>query len=225
MPASLPFPPSSGKLKVTMKNKPFFAALLSAAALITASPSFAQSPTNATAPVTAATATAAAPLTPIASLDLQRYQGTWHQVALYPNKFQKSCASNTRAQYKIEEEGNTLQVTNACRTEAGKDMQVVGQARTAKGASLAAGQLSPPQLQVRFAPAWLSWLPMVWGDYWVIQLAPDYRYAVIGEPAREFLWVLSRETQLAASDWSAIETRLKEQGYDPARLVREKHLP
>jgi apolipoprotein D and lipocalin family protein len=217
-----PFLPSSGKLKVTMKNKPFLTALLSAAALITASPSFAQSPTSTTAStVTAATA----PLTPITSLDLQRYQGTWHQVALYPNKFQKSCVSNTRAQYKIEETGNTIQVTNACRTEAGKDMEVVGQARTAKGATLAAGQLSPPQLQVRFAPAWLSWLPMVWGDYWVIQLAPDYRYAVIGEPAREFLWVLSRETQLISSDWSAIEARLKEQGYDPARLVREKHVP
>jgi apolipoprotein D and lipocalin family protein len=170
------------------------------------------------------TGAAKQPLSPVANIDLQRYQGTWHQVALYPNRFQKSCASNTRAQY-LPEPGGTVQVTNQCRMLDGKEMQVVGQARPAHAAVLSNNQLSPPQLQVRFAPAWLSWLPMVWGDYWVIQLAPDYRYAVVGEPDREFLWVLARETQLSAADWSAIESKLKEQGYDPAKLVREKHLP
>ena len=104
-------------------------------------------------------------------------------------------------------------------------MQAVGEARPARTAVLSGNQLSPPQLQVRFAPAWLSWLPMVWGNYWVIQLAPDYRYVVVGEPSREFLWVLARDTQLNAADWLTIESRLKEQGYDPAKLVRERHLP
>jgi apolipoprotein D and lipocalin family protein len=164
------------------------------------------------------------PLTTVASIDLQRYQGTWHQLALYPNRFQKSCASHTRAQY-TPEPGGTVQVINQCRKLDDQEMQAVGQARPAPAATLSGNQLSPPQLQVRFAPAWLSWLPMVWGNYWVIQLAPDYRYAVVGEPTREFLWVLARDTQLSAVDWVAIESRLKEQGYDPAKLVRERHLP
>ena len=163
-------------------------------------------------------------LTPVASVDLQRYQGTWHQLALYPNRFQKSCASNTRAQYTPQPDG-TVQVVNQCRKLDGAEMQAVGEARPARTAVLSGNQLSPPQLQVRFAPAWLSWLPMVWGDYWVIQLAPDYRYVVVGEPSREFLWVLARDTQLIAADWLTIESRLKEQGYDPAKLVRERHLP
>jgi apolipoprotein D and lipocalin family protein len=174
--------------------------------------------------VLSATAQTAAPLTTVQSIDLNRYQGVWHQVALYPNRFQKMCASNTRATYALEE-GGTVRVTNQCRSAEGKDVQANGQARPAKVATIKQGQLTPPQLQVRFAPEWLSWLPFVWGNYWVIQLAPDYRYAVVGEPEREFLWVLARETKLSASDWSAIEARLKEQGYDPARLVREKHLP
>ncbi len=164
------------------------------------------------------------PLSPLPSIDLQRYQGVWHQVALYPNRFQKSCATNTFAQYTPQPDG-TLEVINRCRNTEGKEMQVTGQARPAHAAQLTNNQLTPPQLQVRFAPVWLSWLPFVWGDYWVIQLAPDYRYAVIGEPQREFLWVLARETQISATDWAAIEAKLKEQGYDPARLVREKHLP
>lgn len=167
---------------------------------------------------------ASQPLATVQSIDLQRYQGVWHQVALYPNKFQKSCASNTRAQY-TPQDGGTVQVINLCRTVDGKEMSVVGQARAATATILSNNQLTPPQLQVRFAPPWLSWLPFVWGDYWVIQIANDYRYAVVGEPKREFLWVLARETQLSTADWSAIEARLKEQGYDPTQLVREKHLP
>ncbi|NJS37296.1 MAG: lipocalin family protein [Brachymonas sp.] len=167
-------------------------------------------------------AQAPAALQTIASIELARYQGVWYQVALYPNRFQKMCASNTRATYALEE-GNTVRVTNQCRTAEGKEVQAIGQARIGKEAAITQGQLSPPKLQVRFAPAWLSWLPMVWGNYWVIQLGADYRYAVVSEPEREFLWVLARDTQLSAGDWSAIEARLREQGYDPARLVREKH--
>ncbi len=190
-----------------MNLKPLLATLLCATAIVAT----AQSP-------------ASQPLAPVQSVDLQRYQGVWHQVALYPNEFQKSCASNTRAEY-TQQPGGTIQVVNQCRGADGKEIRVVGQARPAHDAKLMAGLLTPPQLQVRFAPAWLSWLPMVWGDYWVIQLPADYRYAVVGEPKREFLWVLARETQLSAADWSAIETRLKEQGYDPAKLIREKVLP
>jgi apolipoprotein D and lipocalin family protein len=167
---------------------------------------------------------ASQPLIPVQSVDLQRYQGVWHQIALYPNKFQKSCISNTRAEYKSLADG-TIQVTNVCRAADGKEMQVVGQARAAHPATLANNQVTPPQLEVRFAPKWLSWLPMVWGDYWVIQIAPDYSYAVVGEPKREFLWVLARETQLSSADWTAIDTQLKQQGYDPAKLVQDKHLP
>jgi apolipoprotein D and lipocalin family protein len=167
------------------------------------------------------------PLTPVASIDIERYQGTWHQLALYPNRFQKACASNTRAMYVLQGDGQVT-VTNQCRNTEGKEVQVIGQARAANTTSSVAGDatttLSPPKLQVRFAPQWLAWLPMVWGDYWVIQLAPDYRYAVVGEPRREFLWVLARDTQLSSEDWQQIEIRLKEQGYDPSKLVREKHL-
>ena len=211
-----------------MNYKYILASLLCSATLIAA----AQTPAPATpaTPATQETKTQtpangqARALVPVSSVDLQRYQGVWHQIALYPNKFQKSCASNTRAEYKSED-GGTIQVTNACRTTDGKNMQAIGQARAGHAAVITNNQISPPQLQVRFAPKWLSWLPMVWGDYWVIQLPDDYRYAVVGEPKREFLWVLARETQLSSADWQAIDARLKEQGYDPAKLVREKHLP
>jgi apolipoprotein D and lipocalin family protein len=162
-------------------------------------------------------------LQPVPSVDLNRYMGTWHQVALIPNKFQKQCVANTKASYELLETGQ-VKVTNTCRKADGQTESAEGRARLAKDAQLT-GQppapklLSPPKLQVRFAPAWLSWLDAVWGNYWVIQLADDYRYAVVGEPGREFLWVLAREPKLQPADRSTIESRLKEQGYDPARLV------
>ncbi len=164
------------------------------------------------------------PLTTVAGIDLPRYQGTWYQLALYPNRFQAQCVANTRATYALQEDG-TVRVTNQCRKADGQESEAIGQARPAVSATVKQGELVPPQLKVRFAPQWLSWLPMVWGDYWVIQLAADYRYVVVGEPKREFLWVLARSTSLTDADWTAINTRLKEQGYDPARLVREKHAP
>jgi apolipoprotein D and lipocalin family protein len=160
-------------------------------------------------------------LTPVASIDLARYQGTWYQLALIPNRFQAQCVANTRASYALQADG-TVQVTNQCRTADGQESQAIGLAKPAADARVSQGQLAPPQLKVRFAPQWLAWLPMVWGDYWVIQLAADYRYAVVGEPKREFLWVLARNTSLTDADWLAIKSQLKEQGYDPALLVREK---
>lgn len=165
---------------------------------------------------------ASQPLTTVASVDLPRYQGTWYQLALVPNRFQAQCVANTRATYALQADG-TVRVTNQCRMANGQESEAIGQARPAASATVKQGQLVPPQLEVRFAPQWLSWLPMVWGDYWVIQLAADYRYVVVGEPKREFLWVLARSTSLTDADWIAINTRLKEQGYDPARLAREKH--
>ncbi len=75
------------------------------------------------------------------------------------------------------------------------------------------------KLEVRFAPAWLSFLPLVWGDYWVIDLAPDYSFAVIGEPNRKYLWILSRTPALDETTLQGIYARMRDQGYDPATLI------
>ena len=82
--------------------------------------------------------------------------------------------------------------------------------------------LQPARLEVSFLPPWLRWAQSIghwgWGAYWVIQLAPDYRYAVVGEGTRQYLWVLSRTPSLSAEDEATIRARLQEQGYDIARL-------
>ena len=80
-----------------------------------------------------------------------------------------------------------------------------------------------------FLPPWLRWAQALgnwgWGDYRVIQLAPDYRYAVVSVGSRQYLWVLSRSPQLAAADETAIRSRLVQQGFDLARWTPHLHTP
>ena len=171
--------------------------------------------------IAAATPAAAqpAPVTALPSLDIPAYMGTWYQVAWFPNRFQQQCVSDTAATYRRVPEG--VEVTNRCRNAAGEVESIVGLARPA-GATISGDRLQPAQLEVSFLPRWLRWLP-TWGSYWVIQLADDGRYAVVGEPGREYLWVLSRTPGLAPADESAIRSRLVQQGYDLGRWQNHKH--
>lgn len=150
-------------------------------------------------------------------LDIARYMGTWYQVALYPNRFQAQCPRNTTATYRLLPSGN-IEVRNQCTRADGSVDSALGEARPT--GQVRGGLLMPATLKVRFAPAWLAWLPWVWGDYWVVQLADDGRYAVVSEPRRDYLWVLSRKPQLAAADETVILARLQEQGFDTAKLQR-----
>ncbi len=173
--------------------------------------------------VAAPAAHATEPLQTVPSVDLKRFQGRWYQIAYYPNMFQKQCVGNTTADYRLLMTGH-VEVTNQCSTADGSVSKVVGAARVKPpkffGVPVAKGT-DTAKLEVRFAPSFLAWLNAVWAPYWVIQLPDDYRYLVVGEPQREFLWILSRTPTLAAADRAAIEARLAEQGYDTSRLQEE----
>jgi len=147
-----------------------------------------------------------APLESIASLDVPRYMGTWYEVAKYPNWFQKRCISNTSATYAIEPNG-MLQVLNRCQKEDGSMSEALGAARQV-------GDATSPKLEVRFAPAWLSFLPFVWGNYWVIDLDPQYQLAAVSEPSRKYLWILSRTQTVEPKAYDALLQRLKQKGFN-----------
>jgi apolipoprotein D and lipocalin family protein len=168
--------------------------------------------------------TAPMPIDPLPSLDVSRYLGTWYQVALYPNRFQAQCVSDTTATYRLRSD-NAIAVLNRCLDTAGQPDEAAGLARPI--GTLVDGTLRPAQLEVSFLPAWLRWAQAIgnwgWGAYWVIQLAPDYRYAVVSEGTRQFLWVLSRTPALAAGDETTIRSRLAEQGFDLTALQMHPH--
>lgn len=151
-----------------------------------------------------------APLQTIASLDVPRYMGTWYEIAKYPNRFQEKCMRNTRAEYHLQSSG-ALQVLNRCVMADGQIAQALGEARQL-------GAADSPKLQVRFAPAWLSLLPWVWGDYWVIDLDTQYQLVAVSEPRREYLWVLARNPKVDPQAYQALLNRLAARGFDLQRL-------
>lgn len=152
-----------------------------------------------------------AELTTVPSVDLDKYKGKWFEIARYPNRFQKKCVGNTTATYNLKE-GGTIEVVNECLKKNGKT-------DVAKGKARIVDERSNAKLEVRFAPAFLSFLPMVWGDYWIIDLQKDYEYAVVGDPKREYLWILSRTPELETSVYQGILRRLEEKGFEPAKLL------
>ena len=129
------------------------------------------------------------PLAVVPEVDLTRYSGTWYEIARLPNRFQKQCAGDVLATYTLQKDGE-IEVVNRCRKADGTVVEAVGRAK------LADKDGPNTKLKVRFAPSWLSVFPFVWGDYWILELAPDYSYAVVGEPERRYLWVLARARAL-----------------------------
>lgn len=150
------------------------------------------------------------PLTTIAALDVPRYLGTWFEIAKYPNSFQKKCVANTQARYSLLSDGQ-LQVVNRC-------LLADGQTSEAVGAAKQQGEATSPKLKVRFAPAWLSIFPFVWGDYWVIDLDPAYQLAAVAEPKREYLWILSRTPKVDSKSYQDLLERLTQKGFDISKL-------
>lgn len=161
---------------------------------------------------TAARDTVPVPVRPVAAVDLERYAGLWHEVARLPNRFQQDCAGETTAEYTLLGNGQ-LRVVNSCRRTDGSPMRAEGRARLAD----ADGPAS--RLKVRFAPAFLSFLPMVWGDYWILDLTEDYGAALVGDPSRKYLWMLSRSPKLDPTVYTRFVSTAAAQGFDTSRLV------
>lgn len=154
----------------------------------------------------AALSAAEPPLEVVRSVDLERYLGTWYEIASYPAWFQKGCTAVT-AEYSLRDDG-LIRVVNSCNKGAldGKLKQSTGRAKVVEGSANA-------KLKVSF-----FW--PIWGDYWIIDLDPEYRWAVVGVPSRKFLWILSRSRSMDEALFQEIASRLPAKGYDPAQLVR-----
>jgi apolipoprotein D and lipocalin family protein len=149
------------------------------------------------------------PLQVVPAVDLARYAGKWYEIARLPNRFQRKCASDTSATYTVRGDGK-ITVVNECRTADGRIASAKGTAQVASKAGLNS------KLKVTF-----FW--PFYGDYWVIDLDPDYRWAVVGEPGRKYLWILGRDRRMEEGLFNSIVERIKGQGYDLADLTKTKH--
>lgn len=141
--------------------------------------------------------------TVVQNVDLSRYCGRWYEIARIPVWFQKECACGTTAEYTLVKDGVVSVVNRCCTSD--------GEVKEAKGRAWVVDKKTPAQLKVSFFSLFGFWL--FGGHYWIIDLDPDYRYAVVGHPSRTLGWILSRTPQLSEDVLDGIAERLEAKGY------------
>lgn len=144
------------------------------------------------------------PLPTVRSVDLDRYAGKWYEIASFPQRFQKGCTCTT-AEYTPTDKGY-IEVLNSCRKDS-----INGKLSTAKGKAFIESGSGNARLKVQF----------FWpfrGKYWIIDLADDYSYAVVGHPNREYLWILARQPHMDSVVYNGVLDRIRNNGFDVSRL-------
>ena len=142
-------------------------------------------------------------VTAVTDLDLERYLGDWYEIARYENRFEKKCVGNVMARYAATGKPGRITVRNECQRADGR-MTVANGYGKADGAG---GQLK------------VSFFRPFWAKYWVLALDPEYRWSLVGEPKREYLWILSRTPKLDAVVLEGIKAKAVEQGFDMGKLL------
>ncbi|MGD9226318.1 MAG: lipocalin family protein [Desulfobacterales bacterium] len=137
-------------------------------------------------------------------VDLNRYLGKWYEIASYPAWFQKGCTAST-AEYTMRSDGK-IKIMNRCHKD-----HLDGPLKESVGKAEVVDDQTNAKLKV-----WFFW-PFK-GNYWIIDLDHDYRWAVVGEPKRKYLWILSRTPTIDKTLYQTILSRLPAKGYDSSKL-------
>lgn len=138
-------------------------------------------------------------------VDLKRYTGKWFEIARLPVRFQKQCIGNVTAEYTLKPNGN-IEVLNKC-------LKKDGQYDDAKGKAKVVDKTTNAKLKVSF-------FLFFYAPYWIIDLDPDYNYAVVGNPNRKYLWILSRTPALDDKTYQNILRKVEKMGYKPNELIK-----
>ena len=149
----------------------------------------------------------------VPNVELPRYMGKWYEIARIPNTFQKSCLREVTANYSLLA-SNHVRGVNTCRKANGElfNLEVNGHVQDKTNAKLV----------FKISSSWLSWIPMLKADYWIVDLADDYTYAAVATPDSQYLWLLARQPQLEESVYQQLVKRVAKQGFAVEKLVKNK---
>ncbi|MCS7205496.1 MAG: lipocalin family protein [Leptospiraceae bacterium] len=138
-------------------------------------------------------------------VSLEKYVGEWYEVARLPNRFEKRCKSQPRAYYQIDKE-NVLRVRNECFDGKNKKIEVHGKAKVVEP--------NNSKLKVSFVLIFGVPIYIFGGDYWILEVDPNYEWAIVSSPDRDNAWVLSRTPEIQNKEtWYKIEDVLKKQNF------------
>ncbi len=145
------------------------------------------------------------PLSTVRGVDLQRYQGKWYEIVRLPLFWEKKCVSDVTATYTLRQDGK-ITVLNACR-------KADGSFTNSRGTAV------PATTDGSFSKLKVTFFWPFAGDYWILDLDPEYRWALVGTPDRKHLWVLSRTPQLSAQTLNVLLNEARDQGFDMSRMI------
>jgi apolipoprotein D and lipocalin family protein len=148
---------------------------------------------------------------PAKPVELQRYLGRWYELARYENRFERGCEGVT-ADYSARPDGS-IDVVNAC------DGAPDGRRRVSRGRARVVPGSGNAMLKVSFFG------PFFLGNYWILDRADDYQWAIVGEPSGRFLWILSRDHTPPTETYNLLVSRARDLGYDTTLLRRTRQPP
>lgn len=151
----------------------------------------------------ALTACANHPPLEVAKVELQSFEGGYFEIAKLPRATQKDCFGTMAFYKKVSE--NELSVLNECHEGA-----LDGPLRRVAARAVVTDPEEPAKLAVDFGG--------FFGDYWIVEVADDYRYAAVGHPSRDYLWILSRTAQMREGEFDALTARMQDMGFPVANL-------
>jgi apolipoprotein D and lipocalin family protein len=150
------------------------------------------------------------PLPVAPNVDLKRYMGEWYEIAHFPESFEKNCYG-TKANYTLQDDGS-VEVVNTCHKGS-----VDGESKKVRGKATVADPSTNAKLEVQF-----FW-PFK-GDYWILDVDDDYQYALVGEPSRDSLWILSRTSTMNLVALQQLREKAEKLGFDTSRFIFTEHL-
>ena len=144
------------------------------------------------------------PLQTVSSVDLNKYLGKWYEIYRLPNWFEDDDCVTVTAEYGLRDDGG-VSVLNTCH-KASKKEEARGIAKIVEGSSNS-------KLRVSFFRPF-------YGDYWILDLASDYSWVLIGEPAGKYFWILARDKKLSPGLEESLLVKAEKLGYLRKDLVK-----
>ena len=156
-----------------------------------------------------------ADVTTMPAIDLQRYLGTWYEIARLPMRHEPADYTDISAHYSLGDDGK-VRVQNRALDGNGELQESIGEATAVDGSNNA-------KLEVSFLPEGLRWIPFTKGDYWILRIDPEYKVALVGSPDRDYLWLLARHPQLDDATRDDYLAAARAQGFDLDDLIHTPH--
>jgi apolipoprotein D and lipocalin family protein len=146
---------------------------------------------------------------PVKPVELNRYLGRWFEQARYENRFETDCEGVT-ADYSLRDDG-MIKVINTCRQGG-----INGSVKSVEGRAKIVPSSGNAKLKVSFFGPFF-------GNYWVLDRAPDYTWSIVGEPSGRYLWILTRTANPSQRTREMLARKAKSLGYDVSLIRWTQH--